>query len=254
MEDESPQSGAPVARDALEARRLHDHKDELLRALSHDLRSPLGSLLVWLELLRGQDLDPATVRVVGKIESGVRDVRDMVLRFLEMGQILSGRLPLEIEALDPAAVVDAAVETSKTSAEAKGVRVLGTADKSLPPIRADGRCLRHAVSCLVASAVHSTPAGGVVEVFAEPAGDGVAFRVSDSGPGLAAAEAAALAEELAAGLTPGVGGLRLAVAVAVARLHGGRVEARSEGEGRGAVFTLHVPLSASGAVARPVAS
>jgi signal transduction histidine kinase len=249
MQDESGESGT---RDALEARRLHDRKDELLRALSHDLRSPLGSLLVWLELLRGQDLDPSTAHVVGKIESGVRDVRDMILRFLEMGQILSGTLTLEIETTDPAAVVDAAVATSKTSADAKGVRVTSAVDRSVAPIRADGRCLRHALSCLVAHAVQSTPAGGSVDVLVERAADRLAFRVRDSGPGLGAADAAALDEELAAGLTPDVGGLRLAVAVAVARRHAGRVVATSEGQG--AVFSLDLPIAGPPTVGRSAAS
>src|SRR5262245_9529028 len=218
MQDGSGEGGT---RDALEARRVHDRKDELLRALSHDLRSPLGSLLVWLELLRSQDLDPSAARVVGKIESGVRDVRDMIVRFLEMGQILSGALPLEIEAADPASAVDAAVLTAKATADAKGVSLVSALDRSLPPIRVDGRCLRHALSCLVASAVQSTPAGGVVEVFVDRADDRMAFHVRDSGPGLGDAEGATLEKELAAGLTPDGGGLRVAVAVAVARVRRG---------------------------------
>jgi signal transduction histidine kinase len=248
------ESDVPAARDALEARRRHDRKDELLRALSHDLRSPLGSLLVWLELLRGQELDPSATRVVGKIEAGVRDVRDMVLRFLEMSQILSGTLPLEIAATDPASAVDAAVEAAKVSADAKGVEIVSALDRSLPPIPADARCLRHALAGLIASAVQSTPAGGLVQVSVERGDDRVAFHVRDAGPGLGGAEAAALAEDLAAGLTPGVGGLRLAVAAAVARLHGGSLRATSERDGGGAVFTLELPIAASPAIGRPRAS
>src|SRR5262245_40317331 len=154
----------PDPRGEEEARRLHELKDELLRALSHDLRSPLGSLLVWLELLRTRDLDPDTARIAGKIEHGVHAVRDMVLRFLEMAQILSGTLPLEVDATDPAAAVEAALAASAATAETKGVLVAGALDRSLPPLRADGRCLRHAVTCLVANAVQRTPPGGSVEV------------------------------------------------------------------------------------------
>jgi signal transduction histidine kinase len=232
-----------------EARRLHDLKDELLRTLAHDLRSPLGSLLVWLELLRTRELEPDTARAVGKIERGVHDVRDMVLRFLEMAQILSGTLPLEVEATDPVSAGEAALAASAPAAEAKGVHMLSALDRSVPPVRADARCLRHAAACLVENAVQATPPGGTVEVRLEQERERMLLRVRDSGPGLAAAEAAALSESLASGLVPDGGSLRLAVAVAAARLHGGRLHGASEGEGRGCVFTLDLPISAPPPVA-----
>src|SRR5262245_43498597 len=232
-----------------EERRLHELKDELLRTLSHDLRSPLGSLVVWLELLRGQELDPDTARVAGRIERGVHDVREMVLRFLEMAQILSGTLSLELDPTDPVSAVEAALAACASTAEAKGVQVLSSLDPALPPLRVDGRCLRHAVTCLVGNAIQSTAPGGSVEVRVEREKDRMLFRVRDSGPGLAPEDAEALAESLRSGLTPDVGGLRLAVAVAVARLHGGHVHAGSEGEGRGSIFALDLPIPALPAVA-----
>src|SRR5262245_13902824 len=112
---------SPSAPAALsEPPRPRDARDELLSALSHDLRSPLGSLLVWLELLRGQELDPSAARVAARIESGVRDVRDMVLRFLELAQILAGARGLEVEDVDPLTVVDAALGAARANAETKG--------------------------------------------------------------------------------------------------------------------------------------
>jgi signal transduction histidine kinase len=249
-----PESGRSALDTSLEheARRLHELKDELLRMLAHDLRSPLGSLLVWLELLRTRELEPETARAVGKVERGVHDVRDMVLHFLEMAQILSGTLPLEVEATDPVSAVEAALAASATAAEAKGVHVLIALDRSVPPVRADARCLRHAAACLVANAVQATPPGGSVEVRLEQERERMLIRVRDSGPGLAAAEAAAIAQSLASGLVPDGGSLRVAVAVAAARLHGGRLHAASEGEGRGCVFGLDLPVAAPPPVgARP---
>jgi signal transduction histidine kinase len=236
---ESPLESAALR----EARRSHEIKDELLAALSHDLRSPLGSLLVWVELLRSQERDPATARVVEKIGCGVRDLRDMVLRFLDMAQLLSGTLRAEMDSTDPAAVVDAALAAVKASAEVKGVRLEAVLDPSLPSLRANARCLRHALEGLASSAVQATPPGGSVEIGAARAEDRILFRVRDSGAGLAPDEVASLGEALARGVTPDVGGLRLAVAGCVARLHGGRVHAASEGEGRGSSFVLDLPLT-----------
>jgi signal transduction histidine kinase len=239
---QDPSGGGPDdTRAAREARRLHEVKDELLRALAHDLRSPLGSLLVWLELLRGQELDPATARVAAKIENGVRDVRDMVLGFLEMAEIVSGTLAPELAPVDPAAVAEIALASSAASADAKGVRVARAVEPSLPPIRADGRCLRHGVGSLVANAVRATPPGGAIELRVTKENDRLVFRVHDSGPGLPPHELASLVETLRSGLTPDVGGLRLAVAVAVARLHGGTVHVTC-GSGGGCVFALDLPI------------
>jgi signal transduction histidine kinase len=234
--------------DALPApgsRRPSDPRDELLSAMSHDLRSPLGSLLVWLELLRGYALDAGPARAAEKIECGVRDLRDMVLRFLDMAQVLSRTINLEWEAADPAASVEAALETVKANAHTKGVRLESVVDGDLPPLRADRRCVLRGLECLVANALLSTPPGGTVEVRVEGAGNRVLFRVRDSGPGLARDAAAALSESLAAGIAPDGSGLRIAVALGVARLHGGALRSASDGEGHGSVFTLELPLAAS---------
>ena len=233
---------------APEPRRLSDPRDELLSVMSHDLRSPLGSLLVWLELLRGYELDPAAARAAEKIECGVRDLRDMVLRFLDMAQVLSGTMQLEWDAADPAASVDAALETVKANAKTKGVRLESAVDGALPPLRADRRCVLRALECLVANALQCTPTGGSVEVRVESTDDRVLFRVRDSGPGLERGAAAAQSEALAAGVAPDGSGLRIAVALGVARLHGGALRSASDGEGQGSVLTLELPLSAPSAV------
>src|SRR5262245_30345080 len=235
---------SPSAPAALsEPPRPRDARDELLSALSHDLRSPLGSLLVWLELLRGQELDPSAARVAARIESGVRDVRDMVLRFLDLAQILAGARGLEVEDVDPLTVVDAALGAARANAETKGVRLERARDSKAPPLRADPRCLRHGLESLVTNALQATPPGGFVEVRVEGARDRIRFRVSDGGPGLRPEAVASLTEELAAGGPPESGGFRLAVALGVARLHGGRMHAASEGEGCGSVFVLELPLA-----------
>jgi signal transduction histidine kinase len=240
----SPSDAPPVPG----PRRPSDPRDELLSAMSHGLRSPLGSLLVWLELLRGYPIDPGPARAVEKIEAGVRDLRDMVLRFLDMAQVLSRTMQLEWDAADPGAAVDAALDTVKANAKTKGVRLESTVDGLLPPLRADRRCVLRGLECLVANALECTPVGGSVEVSVEGADGRILFRVRDSGPGMGRDAAAALDEALAAGIAPDGSGLRIAVALGVARLHGGALRAASDGEGRGCVFTLELPLAPSSAV------
>jgi signal transduction histidine kinase len=228
-----------------ERERPRDAKDELLSVLSHDLRSPLGSLLVWIELLRGYELDPAAARVASRIESSVRDLRDMVLRFLDMAQVLSSTLNLEAEAVDPLALVDAALGTIRANAETKGVRLETAFEPPLPPLRADPRFLGHGLECLLTNAVQSTPPGGSVEIRVEGAEGRIRFRVRDTGAGLRPEALASLSDGLAAGVAPEGAGFRLAVALRVVRLHGGRMYAASEGEGRGSAFVLELPLSST---------
>ncbi|HEY7516000.1 MAG TPA: HAMP domain-containing sensor histidine kinase [Vicinamibacteria bacterium] len=240
----SPPS-VPVA--LAEPSRSGDARDELLSALSHDVRSPLGSLLVWLELLRGEALEPSAARVASRVETSVRDLRDMILRFLDMSQVLSGTLGLEAEDVDPRALVDAALETVRAGAETKGVRLVTAFDASMPPLRADARSLSRGLECLLANALRATPPGGSVEVRVEGTSDRISFRVRDSGAGLRPEGLASLREALAAGIVPDGGGFRLAVALGVARLHRGGLHAASEGEGRGSELVLELPLVLSGA-------
>jgi signal transduction histidine kinase len=218
-----------------------DARDELLAALSHDLRSPLGSLLVWLELLRRQDLGPEASRAAERIETGVRDLRDMVLRFLDMAQILSDRRSLELDDVDAGAAVDDALKACWSIAEVKGVRLQAALDAS-PSFRADRGCVARGLESLIANAVRTTPPGGSVDVRVESAADRVRFRVSDTGFGLRPETLSSISEALAAGLAPEGGGLPLAVAVGVARLHGGSLRGASDGEGRGSIYVLELPL------------
>ncbi len=241
----SPSVPAAVA----ERPRARDPRDELLSALSHDLRSPLGSLLVWLELLRGQELDPGTARVAARIETGVKDLRDLVLRFLDMALILSGGLGLEVDDVDPRAVVEAAIGTHRARAEVKGVRVVAAFDPSLALLRADHRCLARGLESLIAHAVQATPEGGSVDVHVEGTEDRIRFRVRADGRGLPP-EVLPLFRDLAAGVAPEGGGLDLAIALGVARLHGGAVHAASEGEGRGSLVVLDLPLRPSPPLSR----
>jgi len=235
----SPRSLAP--REA--AQQLDETKDALLAAMSHDLRSPLGSILVWLELLRAQDLEPAAARAAGMIDRGVRDLREMVGQFLDMALLLAGKLRLERHPTDLLAVVDAVLATAKTIADVRGVRLESRIDRSLPSLRVDARRLRQGLESLVVSAVNSTPPGGSVHVQLENLDDRILIEVRDSGAGLRPEQLSAVFDQFRTGDTPARGTLGLAIAQRVAVLHGGRIRASSDGEGRGCVFVLELPIT-----------
>jgi len=235
-------------RDAEEASRL---KDEFLATVSHELRTPLTAILGWAHMLRsGQIKDQDAPRALEVIERNARAQLQLIEDLLDVSRVITGKLRLDVRPVAPASFIDAAVESLAPAAEAKGVRLQKVFDASLSLIHGDATRLQQVVWNLLSNAVRFTPRGGRVEVRSERVGSHVEITVSDTGQGIEPEFLPSVFDRFrqADGATTrehGGLGLGLAIVRHLVELHGGTVEAESEGEGRGATFRVKLPLLAA---------
>jgi signal transduction histidine kinase len=167
---------------------------------------------------------------------------------LDVSRILVGKLSLDVQRLELAAVVDAAVEACRPAAESKGVHLkMAPAPRPLA-VRGDAARLRQVVSNLVGNAIKFTPAGGSVGVSVERVGKSARIRVTDTGEGIKPEALPHIFErfwQAHQGQADPAGGFGLGLTIVrqLVELHAGTVEAQSDGEGRGARFTVELPIT-----------
>ena len=234
-------------KDAEEANHL---KDEFLATVSHELRTPLTSMLGWVQMLRGGSLSPAKQeRALETIERNARAQAQLIEDLLDVSRILSGKLRLEVAAVEVGSVVSQALESVRPAADAKAIRLQAALD-STSHVMGDPQRLQQIVWNLLSNAVKFTSKGGRIQVFVERKHSSVEVTVTDSGQGISEAFLPHVFERFRqedAGPRRQHGGLGLGLSIVrhLAELHGGTVSAASGGEGKGATFTLTLPLSAT---------
>jgi PAS domain S-box-containing protein len=222
-------------------------KDDFLATLSHELRTPLTAMLGWARMLRAARLSPEqAARALETIERNTLWQAKLIDDLLDVSRIISGKMQLERQPVDVVGVVGAAVEALRRDAEAKGVALDVVLESGAAVVNGDPVRLAQVVANLVSNAIKFTPAGGRVAVeVARPAGE-VIVTVRDTGAGIEAALLPHVFDRFRQGQRGrGAGGLGLGLAIVrhIATLHGGAVTAHSDGPGRGAVFTVSLPLS-----------
>lgn len=229
-------------------------KDEFLAVVSHELRTPLTSMLGWVHLLRGGSLPEARRgKALETIERNARAQARLVEDLLDVSRIMEGKLRLELEHVDLADVVRAAVETVTPAAEAREIGLDIQLD-SQTPVRGDPNRLQQVVWNLVSNAIKFTPTGGRVSVRTESTGDLVRVSVRDNGQGISTDFLPYVFERFRqadTGSTRKSGGLGLGLAIVrhLIEMHGGSVRAESEGLGQGATFVVELPRSRANAAA-----
>ena len=225
---------------------------ELLIRLSHELRSPLGAILMWTHVLRtGREADRAAA--LDAIDLSARAESRIIAELSDAARALIGKLRIVSApvAIDP--IVRAAVDGLEGSAAKGAVALVVTSGDvaAAPKVMADAGRVEQMIAHLVSNAIKFTPAGGRVEVSRGVDGDEVWISVSDTGAGLSAGVLADLFNPLSMDdaavvervTGPGLG-LGLAFVHAIATAHGGSIRAESAGLGRGATFTLRLPRAA----------
>ena len=240
--------------DAEEANRA---RDDFLGVVSHELRTPLNAIVGWAHLLRDKTGEQALVaRGIQVIERNAQAQTRLIEDLLDVSQIISGKLKLRRRLVDPAAVVRRAVEVIQPAADAKEVRLAIRVDGKLPGVVGDPDRLQQIAWNLLSNAVKFTLKGGRVEIALEGGPSDVRIAVSDTGAGIDPAflpfvfDRFRQADSSAAREHGGLG-LGLAIVRHLVELHGGSVRAESAGAGRGATFTVHLPIPAGRAPARP---
>jgi PAS domain S-box-containing protein len=237
------------------AERLSDVKDEFLATLSHELRTPLNAILGWSQVLRtGRKNEADIVRGLETIERNARVQAQLIEDLLDMSRINSGNLLLEIGTADPAAVIDAAIETVRPAADGKGIRLSRDLDPSVGSLPADPRRLQQVLWNLLSNAIKFTPRDGEARVATRRSGANLEISVTDTGIGIAPDFLPYLFERFRQGdssTTRRFGGLGLGLSIvkSLVEMHGGSVSASSEGEGHGTTIIVRLPLRSPAAAA-----
>ncbi len=217
-------------------------QDELLAVLSHQLRTPLTAMLAWLQLVRRLDTG-AAVHAFDTIERNGRALGRLIDDLMDTARILTGKVSIERRPLDLASLVTGAVAGQRAAARVKGVRL----DADLGSLEAryvgDRRRLEQVLAALLDNALRFTPAGGHVVARLDGDGRRARIRVTDSGRGIPAPLLPHVFDSFRRGDENGGLGLGLAVARDLVTMHGGTLEAASDGPDRGATFTVRLPLS-----------
>ncbi len=234
-------------RRAEEASRM---KDEFVSTVSHELRTPLNAILGWARLLSGGKLDPPTAtRALASIERNARAQAQIVDDLLDISRIITGKLRLDARDLDLARIVEAAIDGVRPAAEGKAIQIVSHLAESAV-MSGDPDRLQQLAWNLLSNAVKFTPAGGRVDVTVQREGDSLALIVHDTGIGIRSEFLPYVFERFSqADGTPtrAFGGLGLGLAIArhMVELHGGTIEAFSEGENCGATFRVLLPIRAA---------
>lgn len=240
--------GEKVARQEAEvANRL---RDEFMATVSHELRTPLNSILGWARLLKDGTLDHGqTQRAVNTIIKNSETQNRLIEDLLDVARLISGKLELQEEPVDLFAVVSDSIEIARPAAQQKHIRISfyeGSFEQP-PIIRGDSSRLRQVFSNLLTNAVKFSPDGRVVAVEARPDAASIVVSVADEGVGISKEFIPLVFERFRQDVNSpernGGLGLGLAIVRNLVEMHGGTVAVESEGENKGAKFTVRLPLA-----------
>ncbi len=232
-----------------EAERANRLKDEFLATISHELRTPLNSIIGWMKILSEGADAPMTAHAMEVIERNARVQAQLVEDILDISRMVSGKMPLHLEAADPKQLVEAAIETLRPTLTVRNLTLQTDIAEAVTPLTADAMRLQQVVWNLLSNAIKFTPDGGQVFLSLRQRNDCLCLEVRDSGEGIAADFLPFVFDRFrqADGSTTrrhGGLGLGLAIAQAVVAAHNGTIQAASEGVGKGACFTVELPILA----------
>jgi PAS domain S-box-containing protein len=231
------------------AERSNRLKEEFLATLSHELRNPLNAILGWATVLgRKPDLSDSIRDGLKAIERNSRIQAQMIADLLDHAGITFGKMRMVAETIDPYPIVRAALDVVRTSAEDSGVTIHSTFGDETLKVDADPARLHQIVTNLLTNAVKFSFRGSEVELMARREGDVFKVIVSDRGRGIDPEFLPRIFERFSqqdSTTTRSHGGLGLGLAIVkqLTDLLGGSIEAFSEGQGKGATFTVKIPLS-----------
>jgi signal transduction histidine kinase/ActR/RegA family two-component response regulator len=248
-----------AATEAKRAQQANQAKDRLLAMVSHELRSPLVPIMTTARLLQGNPALPDTCREdMETIERNAALEARLIDDLLDLTRNVHGKLRVELNPTDACEALKQAVATCEPDAATKGVRLELDRRCAHTRVKADSARLQQIFWNLVRNAVKFTPTGGSVIVECHnPDEQRLVVSVSDTGAGIAPADLSRIFlafEQTDAGSRAGGMGLGLAITKALLDLHGGTIRAESEGCGKGARFTVELPVLSMAHDARPPAA
>jgi PAS domain S-box-containing protein len=223
-------------------------KDDFLASLSHELRTPLNAILGYSRMLRSGIVAPdKKQKAIDTIERNATSLTQIVEDVLDISRIVSGKLRLNVQAVEFPEIVRSAMDAIAPAADAKGVRIETVLDPHAAPISGDPERLQQILWNLLSNAVKFTSRGGRVQVRLERVNSHVEVSVSDTGIGISPDFLPHVFERFRqadSGIARGRGGLGLGLSIArqLTEMHGGTIEVSSGGVGKGATFRVKIPL------------
>ncbi|PYR75764.1 MAG: hypothetical protein DMF86_14330 [Acidobacteria bacterium] len=243
------------ARHAAEA--LNRAKDEFIATVSHELRTPLNALLGWVALLKTGHLEPVRqAHAFDVIERNSRAQGQLIEDLLDMSRVIRGVVRLDVEPIDVAAVLEAAIDTLKPAADARQISIDVDAPRGTAIVSGDRSRLQQMLWNVLSNALKFTAPGGHIDARVSVEETDVMVRVRDTGEGIAPEflphvfdrfrQETSNTKRTHSGL-----GLGLSLVRHLTELHGGTIAADSDGKGQGATFTIKLPQLSSRPVQDP---
>jgi signal transduction histidine kinase/ActR/RegA family two-component response regulator len=239
-----------------DAERAARTKDEFLTTISHELRTPLSGILGWTQVLQRADDGAIRRQAVDAIERGAHAQAKLIDDLLDVSSVISGKVRLDVATVDVGPLVEAAIGTLAPAAEAKSITVQRVIDPHAGPVKGDSARLQQVIWNLLANAIKFTHKGGKVQLVVERAHSSVVITVSDNGIGIAPAFLPHVfdrfrQEDGSAARRYGGLGLGLSIVKHIVDMHGGSVAVESRGEGKGASFTVTLPIAIASTESTP---
>lgn len=243
-----------VAHKALEE--TNRRKDEFLATLSHELRTPMTAVLGWARLLRIGLSETEARDAIEAIEKSAEIQAQLIDDVLDVSRIVAGKMTFHPVPVDVAPALQAAMRTVHPAAAAKSIEILASIPPQLPAVLGDEGRLQQVFWNLLSNAVKFTSRGGSITVRVEVTGTSLRLTVTDTGKGIERDYLSRVFEPFSqedGSMTrshEGIG-LGLSIARSLVELHGGRIRVESDGAGRGAMFTVELPVIERNAEAAP---
>jgi NtrC-family two-component system sensor histidine kinase KinB len=252
-DDDTLLGAALVLEDVTHLRALDRLKTEFISVASHELRTPVTSLVLSAQLLSEGavgELTPDQQEVIDAQREDLARLDALLRDLLDMTKLEAGATPPRFELVAPRELVETAARGVKAEAAAKGVRLSTFSRDDDPLVRADKIQVGRVLTNLLNNAIRHTPAGHEVRLEAEPRGEKVEFRVSDTGSGIPASYLERIFERFAQvpGETHGGAGLGLPISQSIVHSHGGQITVQSE-PGQGSTFRFELAAEHSAAEA-----
>lgn len=243
--DDTLLGAVAVLEDVTHLRQLDRLKTEFISVASHELRTPVTSLLLSVQLMEEGTVGALTVEqqeVVAAQRQDLERLQRMMGDLLDLTRLEAGVEPPRFEIIPPGELVEAAVKSVQPQAEGQHIALSYEVPLELPPVRADRAQITRVLVNLLSNALRHTPESGSITVRARPAQGNVAFEVEDTGPGIPKEYLPRIFDRFVQvpGATRGGAGLGLSIANTIIRAHGGDIRAESE-VGQGSVFTFTLP-------------
>ncbi|HKP84026.1 MAG TPA: PAS domain S-box protein [Pyrinomonadaceae bacterium] len=231
----------------LEAEAANRVKDEFLSTLSHELRTPLTAIMGWADLLVHGEVEPEKrQQAIETIFRNANSQCQLINDLLEVSRIITGKLRLEFVACELDSVIEAAAESIRPTAEAKGIRLQVLLEPHVGPVFGDRERLQQVVWNLLSNGVKFTRKGGLVQVTLQRINSHVEVVVKDTGIGINKDFLPHVFDRFRqadGSTTRNYGGLGLGLAIVrhLVELHGGTAWAESPGANQGSSFTVRLP-------------